>query len=131
EARELRWTEVDLTAEEIRLPAERVKTRAARTVDLRLCPSLLLTLRRLKARAGECPFVFGIASDGGWRPVARGHLEQARLRLWRGRTVKGRGRGSSKRQAQEISYGAPRFEWQTLRRTCATFHANMPNANIK
>ena len=92
EGAELLWGEVDLEAKAIRLPAARVKTKAARTVTLAECPTVLELLGALRLRGGGNGRVFGIK-----RTVAE------KLRL---RTIS--------------DYKAPTWDWRTLRRTCGS-----------
>ncbi len=98
EVASLRWDEVDLQAGEIRLPAARVKTRAARTIRLDVAPTLLDLLTRLKLRA-QGVLVF---------EMPRGRAEDARRRLVH-------------------DFGAPLFTWHDLRRTCGTILTNAPS----
>ncbi len=92
EQRLLAWSEVDLDAREIRLPASRTKTKAARTIDLRICPTAVDLLARLRLRVkGERVFP-------DWTP---GRLEVAVRRL-------------------SAKYGAPEFTPHALRRSCGT-----------
>jgi integrase len=90
----LEWPNVRLDgAGEIEIRAARSKTRRGRLVDLAVCPTLAQWLARLRLASGGVGLVFGITQ--GTADAARKHrLEQ---------------------------YGAPRFSWQRLRQTCATF----------
>lgn len=92
EAAELVWGEVDLEAKAVRLPAARVKTKAARTVTLAECPTVLELLGALRLRGGGNGRVFR---------VDRRHAETMRLRTM-------------------AAYEAPQWDWRTLRRTCGS-----------
>lgn len=98
EMAQLRWEEVDLAAGEIRLPAERVKTKAARIVAMKESPLLAALLLRMRARAGAQPeLVFDFPQHSAW--------ESVRLRLIE-------------------EHGAPAFTAHGLRRTCGTLLTN-------
>ncbi len=88
----------DRVVGEIRLPASIVKTHQARTVHLDVCPSLRRMLAKMQLQATGS-FVFE-----GYTPDL---VNAARARLQR-------------------EYGAPTFDWQTLRSTCATYLTNAP-----
>jgi len=92
EGAELVWGEVDLEAKAIRLPAARVKTKAARSVTLAECPSALELLGALRLRGGGAGRVFRIE----------------------------RTRAESMRRATMRDYKAPTWDWRTLRRTCGS-----------
>lgn len=98
----LSWNEVDLRLGEIHFTACRTKTSRARRVAMDVTPGLWQLLTELKLKSGGQPYVFG--AD---RRRTRNDTESARRRL-----VK--------------VYGAPRFNWQDLRRTCGTFLACAP-----
>lgn len=87
----LRWEEVNLPGECIKLPAVRVKTGHARTVGLRETPSVLSILRALDRQKGGA-LVFSATKD---------FAKAARRRL-------------------VGQFGAPEFTWHDLRRTCGT-----------
>ena len=93
----LRWADVDLEAGEINLSAGATKTGHARRITLKESPALWALLERLKLQAAGREYVFG-----GNQALPRAQAEAARKRL-----VK--------------SFGAPRFDWHDLRRTCGTF----------
>jgi integrase len=101
EALELRWDDVDLDAldvageraGEIRLGAQDTKTRHGRIVVLEVSPALRALLAALKLRRGGAERVFHRLSVGA--------VEKARGRL-------------------AAEFGAPAFDWHTLRRTCGT-----------
>lgn len=110
EALQLRWDPaVDLDAVdhegrkvgEIRLTADGIKTRRARTVDLEVSPALRRLLLAMKLRST------GARVFGGDAPYTVGLVEGARRRLM-------------------STYGAPTFDWQTLRSTCGTYLTNAP-----
>lgn len=119
ELHRLTWSMVDLDAldehgqrvGEIRLPGAGTKTRRARTVDLGVSPALRRLLIAWKLRTGGRGYVFG-----GEEPWSRAAVEAARKRLVGTRVRKKKGAG----------FGAPRFAWQELRSTCATFLTNAP-----
>jgi len=98
----LSWEEVDLEREEISLAASRTKTKHGRMIDLRVCPTLVELLRRMRLGSGGDAFVFG-----GEEPLTHTLAESNRKRLVR-------------------AFSAPRFSWHDLRRTCATFLTNSP-----
>jgi integrase len=113
EALGLKWSDVDLDAVdgrgqvigEIRLRAEITKTHRARTVGLEVSPALRALLAKLKLQAGndaDARHVFG-----GAEAYTSDMIEAARRRLIK-------------------QYGAPKFDWQTLRSTCATYLTNAP-----
>jgi len=97
EIRELPWSEVDLEAKEISLAAGRVKTRHARRIPLDITPCVADLLAAQKLRSGGGDYVFG-----GDVAMTENALKAARKRL-------------------VVKYGAPKFTWQQLRRTCGTF----------
>lgn len=111
EALALRWSDVDLdladhdgkVVGEIRLGADIVKTKHARTVDLAVTPGLrrLLAAMKLRARATDT-FVFG-----GDQPYTEDLVDAARDRL-------------------RDEFGARGFTYKLLRATCATFLNNAP-----
>jgi hypothetical protein len=82
----------------------RRKTKHARTVGLEVSPALRLMLKALKLRAGarDTDFVFGLRA--AYTPD---QVESARARLIE-------------------DFGAPKFDWQMLRSTCATYLTNAP-----
>ena len=111
EALALTWADVDLDAldhegrrvGEIRLKAEATKTKHARTIGLEVSPALRAMLAELKLTAADDePFVFG-----GATPYTADLVDNARARLVR-------------------EFGAPKFDWQILRSTCATYLTNAP-----
>lgn len=113
EALGLTWADVDLDAldaqarvvGEIRLGATRTKTHRARTIGLEVSPALRTLLASMKLQAGrdaEKQHVFGGAPG-----YTADLVESARARMI-------------------DEYGAPRFDWQMLRSTCATYLTNSP-----
>jgi integrase len=113
EALGLTWADVDLealdsqgrTVGEIRLRAANTKTHRARTIGLEVSPSLRSLLAAMKLRAGraaDAQHVFG-----GEEPYTADLVESTRSRLI-------------------DEYGAPKFDWQMLRSTCATYLTNAP-----
>lgn len=113
EALGLTWADVDLDAidaqgrvvGEIRLRAEHTKTHRARTIGLEVSPALRALLAAMKLQAGRdaaSQYVFG-----GETPYSIDVVEGARQRLL-------------------AAYGAPKFDWQMLRSTCATYLTNAP-----
>ena len=108
EALGLRWSDVDLDAEdhdgrrvgEIRLRAGATKTNQARTIGLEVSPALRRLLAALKLRTSSSGRVFG-----GYSPDL---VTAARKRLIN-------------------EYGAPDFTWQDLRKTCGTYLTNAPS----
>jgi integrase len=111
EALGLKWSDVDLDAldhegrkvGEIRLRGEHTKTHRARTIGLEVSPALRAMLAGMKLRAGrhaDTLHVFGAA-----QPYSVDMVEASRQRMMR-------------------EYGAPTFDWQGLRSTCATFLTN-------
>ncbi|MBZ0154481.1 MAG: tyrosine-type recombinase/integrase [Planctomycetes bacterium] len=92
EIRGLQWNEVDDDGKALRLPADRVKTKAARTVTLAECPVALELLGALRMRAAGRASVFRLD---------RRKAETVRTRLVR-------------------DYAAPAWTWHGLRRTCGS-----------
>ncbi len=93
---ELQWSEVDLEAAEIRLPASRVKTRMARTITLQETPYVTKVLEALRLQTP------------GNRVFPNWTVDLAKAT--RRRLVK--------------EFKAPEFTWQALRRTCAAVLTN-------
>lgn len=131
ELHRLLWDMVDLDAldehgarvGEIRLPGSVTKTGRGRTVDLGVSPALRRLLIAWRLRTGGKGFVFG-----GDKPWSRGQVEAARKRLVAPIPEKReapRTRGQRGRRTGD-GFGAPRFAWQELRSTCATFLTNAP-----
>lgn len=108
EALALEWAMVDLDAldhdgrvvGEIRLPATITKTKRARTIGLEVSPSLRRVLAALR--------------------LQRGHQD---VRVFEGHTGHG---VEAARRRMLATYGAPAFNWQALRSTCATYLTNAP-----
>lgn len=92
----LRWSSISLAENEILLSHSETKTRQARRIDLTPTPMLAGLLGAMKTNHnGEyCP--------GGVAPLRRDMAEAARKRLI-------------------LKYGAPKFTWHDLRRTCGTY----------
>jgi site-specific recombinase XerD len=116
EALGLRWADVDLVAVdhegrevgEIRLSAAATKTNRARTVGLEVSPALRSLLSSMRLRARKAGYVFhSFNAEGDEVPYTVDIIEAARERLVE-------------------TYGAPKFDWQTLRSTCATYLTNAP-----
>ncbi|MBV6515353.1 MAG: hypothetical protein HPKKFMNG_00991 [Planctomycetes bacterium] len=99
----LRWEQVKLDAGEIRLDSSDTKTGHGRKVDLTPTPALAALLSAMKLRSKGCQYVFG-CDEALRRDIA----ESARKRLRK-------------------NFGAPRFSWHDLRRTCGTFLTCAPN----
>ncbi|MCF6228548.1 MAG: tyrosine-type recombinase/integrase [Planctomycetes bacterium] len=97
EAADLPWSEVDVGAKELRLDAERIKTRAGRIVPLDMCPSIIDLLKKLKPASPKSKYVFG--------PMRKGVANAAKKRLMK-------------------DFEAPYFTWQMLRRCAGTYHIN-------
>lgn len=92
----LRWASVSFAENEIVLSHTETKTRQARRIDLTPTPLLVELLRAMEVgHVGD--FVFG-----GTAPLRRDAAEAARKRLIQ-------------------KYGAPKFTWHDLRRTCGTY----------
>lgn len=110
EALSLPWSAVNLDAldhegrkvGEIRLSAALTKTNRARTIGLEVSPTLRKLLATMKLQTGGKGQVFG-----GVSPYTADTIEKARRRLVQ-------------------SFGAPPFDWQSLRSTCATYLTNAP-----
>jgi integrase len=116
EALGLCWSDVDLdaldaqgrTVGEIRLSAASTKTHRARTIGLEVSPAVRALLAAMKLRAGrDAVHVFELRAKDGAEPYTVDMVESARQRLL-------------------SEYGAPAFDWQTLRSTCATYLTNAP-----
>lgn len=105
EALAVQWPHVDLEAldsagtptGEIRLSGAMTKTSRSRCVYLDVCPSLRRLLAERKLRLGGVGPVLGVHTVNS--------LKSARARLLN-------------------EFGAPDFDWQTLRSTCATYLTN-------
>ncbi|MBP9893219.1 MAG: tyrosine-type recombinase/integrase, partial [Planctomycetes bacterium] len=92
----LRWASISLAENEILLSHSETKTRQARRIDLTPTPMLAALLRVMEtAHKGEYCL-------GGVAPLRRDMAEAARKRLIQ-------------------KYGAPKFTWHDLRRTCGTY----------
>jgi hypothetical protein len=94
----------------IRLRAEHTKTHRARTIGVEVSPALRALRAAMKLRAGKnAAYVFELPPDrdGTRRPYTTDLIEASRQRLM-------------------DDYGAPAFDWQTLRSTCATYLTNAP-----
>lgn len=127
EALNLKWSSVDLRAlgpdgklaGEIRLAASDTKTRRARVIGLEVSPGLRRLLAAMKLRADERasgPYVFG-----GAEPLGYDLAQAARARL----LGTNPDAAATKRKARD-GFGAPSFDWQSLRQTTATFLSNAP-----
>ncbi len=103
EAAELTWEEVDLSGDgAIILDAERVKTGRSRRIDLAISPSVKVLLAALKLTAGADLYVFR-----GTAPLTTNERKAVLVRL--------------------REFGAPRFTFQMLRRTCGTYLTCAPS----
>jgi integrase len=113
EALGLTWSDVHLDAVdaqgtvvgEIRLRAESTKTHQARTIGLEVSPALRTTLAAMKLRAGRDAGQLHVF--GGAEPYSVDLVEAARARLTE-------------------EFVAPKFDWQMLRSTAATYLTNAP-----
>jgi integrase len=94
----LRWAEVDLTADEIRLGSSRTKTGHARIVTLTETPTLAALLGALRLRT---------PGDRVW-PAWTVDLAKATRKRLLG------------------TFAAPAFDWRALRRSCAAVLTNAP-----
>lgn len=97
EAANLKWADVDFVAGEIHVHHAATKTRKGRVVKMRETPALWALLENLAVQRAGRAFVFG--------PMRRDVAESSRKRLTK-------------------HFGAPRFDWHTLRRTAGTFLTN-------
>jgi integrase len=96
EVASMRWASISLAENEILLSHSETKTRQARRIDLTPTPLLAALLRAMEAaREGEY-------CVGGAVPLRRDTAEAARKRLI-------------------LKFGAPKFTWHDLRRTCETY----------
>ena len=93
EMRELPWAEVDLENGEIIISADRCKTGSGRRIGRDESPALFALLARLRLRGGDAPRVFDLTEQT---------IKRAQQRLIG-------------------QFGAPRFSWQTLRRTSCSY----------
>ena len=93
----MQWADVDLAAGVITIDADQSKTGHGRRIPLDITPMLRQLLSALKLQSHSSEFVFGHQA-----PLGRDVAEHARKRLM-------------------ARYGAPRFTWQELRRTCGTY----------
>lgn len=115
EALGLTWADIDLDAldsqgrkvGEIRLRAANTKTHRARTIGLEVSPALRALLATMTLRAGHNSDALHVF--GGAEPYTVDLVETARARMM-----------------TEGGYGAPKFDWQMLRSTCATYLTNAP-----
>ncbi|HEX7476647.1 MAG TPA: hypothetical protein VF331_02460, partial [Polyangiales bacterium] len=139
EALALKWSDVHLDAVdhdgqkvgEIRLRADATKTKQARTIGLEVSPALRALLATMKLRAGEARYVFHWHdAESKERPYTAEQVEAARARLIAPVTDKPRStkrkRATSADAEAPSGFGAPQFDWQTLRSTCATYLTNAP-----
>ncbi len=92
----LRWANISMAENEILLSHCETKTRQARRIDLTPTPLLAALLGAMKTNHK------GDYCLGGVAPLRRDIAEAARKRLI-------------------LKYGAPKFTWHDLRRTCGTY----------
>ncbi len=126
EALALPWSLVDLEAVdhegrrvgEIRLTAKITKTKRDRTIGLEVSPALRRLLAAMKLASGGAGHVFG-----GREPYTADVVEAARRRMLR--TPDDESTKATKSTAPR-GFGAPGFDWQSLRSTCATYLTNAP-----
>ena len=104
EVASLKWEHVDLAAHdgsgEVVVTATASKTRSERAVRLDVAPVLRALLARLRLAHPDARFVFGGAAT-----VSQESLRSAVRRL-------------------RSRFGAPKFNWQRLRQTCASYGVN-------
>jgi len=103
----LRWSDVHLSQDEVRLSHKATKTGHGRVVRLDITPLLAEMLTRMQLKADGAEFVFGYVEESAGRvpvqhPMRRDIAETARKRM-------------------VDKHGAPTFTWHELRRTCGTF----------
>ncbi|MCO5168360.1 MAG: hypothetical protein M9894_18635 [Planctomycetes bacterium] len=116
----LDWRDVDLEASDdqgkpvglVRIVAHKSKTREERVVDFAPTPALGPLLRALRARTGGEGRVFGHLNET---------LAKAALRRLTAPKMK------RKQKGVVPGYGAPKFGWHTLRRTCGTYLTCAPS----
>lgn len=99
ELRRLEWNEIDLHAQEIRLPAHKVKTKRSRCIDLSVCPVAVRLLERLRLTT---------PGDRVFPTLGVGSVWWLTHRLRK-------------------KYGAPAFTMHSLRRSCGTYLTCAPN----
>lgn len=117
EAASLRWADVHLEEGIIELSASATKTGEGRRISLRETPALTEMLKRMEKESRGGVYVFG-----GDKPLPRDMAESARRRLCaEERQLIGKGRNPHKREPRAEAFGAPKFTWHDLRRTCGTF----------
>ena len=108
----LDWKQVDLDALDERgnkvgeVHVIDTKTKLDRTIDLYVSPALRRLLAAQKLRTGGKGSVFGLSV---------GKLHAASWRLHRPRDAE-----------VDPGFGAPKFSWHKLRRTCSTYLCNAP-----
>ncbi len=109
EALSVRWADIDLDvldrdgrkAGEVRLGSSVTKTRHGRTITLEVSPGLRRLLLAMKLQSTGA-YVFG-----GDEPLSENVVNNARRRMM-------------------AKFGAPAFDWKSLRSTCATYLTNAP-----
>lgn len=103
EGASLEWDAVDLGAGCVTISAGKAKTRQLRRIDLSVSPALAELLRVMQER----------------RPASHTHVFGGAGPIY-GTTLK------SWLRWLTTTYGAPRFTWQRLRQTCASYLCNAP-----
>lgn len=103
----LRWCDVHLSQDEIRLSHKATKTGHGRVVRLDVTPLLADMLTRMQLKADGAEFVFGYVEERDGRVPVQHYMRRDIAETARRRMVD--------------KHGAPAFTWHELRRTCGTF----------